>query len=93
MWPGRSASMATQAPPSSAAPTTLTACMAAWFDPAGGQSAHAGHRVGGGLWLADRAMRPVQTITQTAREISETDLSRRLNLHSRNELGELAEYL
>jgi heavy metal sensor kinase len=47
--------------------------------------------LGGGLWLADRAMRPVQTITQTARKISETDLSRRLNLHSRNELGELAD--
>ena len=46
--------------------------------------------IGGGLWLADRAMRPVQTITQAAREISETDLSRRLNLKSRDELGELA---
>ena len=46
--------------------------------------------IGGGLWLADRAMRPVQAITQAAREISETDLSRRLNLKSRDELGELA---
>jgi heavy metal sensor kinase len=44
----------------------------------------------GGLWLADRAMRPVHAITQAAREISETDLSRRLNLTSRDELGELA---
>lgn len=47
--------------------------------------------IGGGLWLADRAMRPVQTITQAAREISDTDLSRRLNLKSKNELGELAD--
>lgn len=47
--------------------------------------------LGGGLWLADRAMRPVQAITQTAREISETDLSRRLHLRSKNELGQLAD--
>ncbi len=46
--------------------------------------------LGGGFWLADRAMRPVQTITQTARTISETDLSRRINLESRDEIGELA---
>jgi signal transduction histidine kinase len=46
--------------------------------------------IGGGLWLADRAMRPVHTITQAARTISETDLSRRLNLKTRDELGELA---
>jgi heavy metal sensor kinase len=45
----------------------------------------------GGYWLADRAMRPVKTITQTARTISETDLSHRLNLNSRDELGELAD--
>jgi heavy metal sensor kinase len=45
---------------------------------------------GGGFWLADRAMRPVQTITYTARSISETDLSRRINLASKDELGELA---
>jgi heavy metal sensor kinase len=44
----------------------------------------------GGLWLADRAMRPVKTITQAARSISETDLSRRLNMKSKDELGELA---
>lgn len=44
----------------------------------------------GGLWLADRAMRPVKTITQTARQISESDLSRRLNMRNRDELGELA---
>jgi heavy metal sensor kinase len=46
--------------------------------------------IGGGLWLADRAMRPVHTITQAARSISETDLNRRLNMKSKDELGELA---
>ena len=44
----------------------------------------------GGFWLADRAMRPVHTITQAARTIGETDLSRRLNMKSKDELGELA---
>jgi signal transduction histidine kinase len=44
----------------------------------------------GGYWLASRAMRPVRTITRTAQEIGETDLSRRLNLKRRDELGELA---
>ena len=46
--------------------------------------------IGGGYWLADQAMRPVRTITHTARSISETDLNRRINLHSKDELGELA---
>ena len=46
--------------------------------------------VGGGLWLADRAMRPVHSITQAARTISETDLNHRLNLTGRDELAELA---
>jgi len=45
---------------------------------------------GGGLWLADRAIRPVKTITRAARDISESDLSRRLNLRGRDELVELA---
>jgi len=44
----------------------------------------------GGLWLADRAMRPVHAITQAARTISETDLNRRLNMAGRDELSELA---
>lgn len=44
----------------------------------------------GGYWLASRAIRPMQTITRTAREMSETDLRRRLNLRRRDELGELA---
>ncbi len=43
----------------------------------------------GGFWLADRAMRPVHTITQTARQISETDLHKRLNMKGRDELAEL----
>ncbi|MCX6080709.1 MAG: ATP-binding protein [Chloroflexi bacterium] len=46
--------------------------------------------LGGGWWLADRAMRPVHTITQAARTISETDLNRRLNITGRDELAELA---
>lgn len=45
---------------------------------------------GGGYWLADRAMQPVQLITHTARQISESDLSRRLYLKRDDELGELA---
>ena len=44
----------------------------------------------GGLWLADRAMRPVHAITQAARTISETDLNRRLNMNGKDELAELA---
>ena len=46
---------------------------------------------GGGYWLADRAMRPVQAIVKTARRISESDLSQRLNLQREDELGELAD--
>ncbi len=45
----------------------------------------------GGFWLADRAMRPVSKITQTARQISETDLSQRLHLEQNDEIGELAD--
>lgn len=44
----------------------------------------------GGYWLASRSMRPVRLITRAAREIGETDLSRRLKLRQRDELGELA---
>ncbi len=44
----------------------------------------------GGYWLADRTLRPVKAITRTAQEISGSDLSRRLNLRSRDELGQLA---
>ncbi len=46
--------------------------------------------LGGGLWLADRAMRPVHTITLAAKSISETDLNRRLNMTGKDELAELA---
>jgi signal transduction histidine kinase len=44
----------------------------------------------GGLWLADRAMRPVKAITNAAHTISESDLSRRLNLQGHDELAQLA---
>ena len=44
----------------------------------------------GGLWLADRAMRPVHAITQAARTISETDLNHRINMTGKDELAELA---
>lgn len=44
----------------------------------------------GGLWLADRAMRPVKTITDMASNISERDFNRRLNLRGHDELVELA---
>jgi signal transduction histidine kinase len=44
----------------------------------------------GAYWLADRLLWPVNAITRTAQEISETDLSRRLNIRTRDELGELA---
>ena len=45
----------------------------------------------GGFWLADRAMRPVKQITQAARSIGETDLSMRLHLKQKDEIGELAD--
>jgi signal transduction histidine kinase len=45
----------------------------------------------GGYWLAVRAMHPVRLITRTVREIGQTDLSRRIHLKRRDELGELAD--
>ncbi|MEI6044541.1 MAG: HAMP domain-containing sensor histidine kinase [Chloroflexota bacterium] len=45
---------------------------------------------GGGYWLASRAIRPINKITRIAQSINESDLSRRINLKSRDELGELA---
>jgi len=45
----------------------------------------------GGSWLAGRVLAPVRTITRAARGISETDLHQRLNLKTRDELGELAD--
>lgn len=44
----------------------------------------------GGFWLANRAMRPVQAIAGAAEQIGAGDLSRRLALKRRDELGELA---
>jgi heavy metal sensor kinase len=44
----------------------------------------------GGYWLADRTLKPVKAITRTAQEINEKDLNRRLNIHSDDELGQLA---
>ena len=44
---------------------------------------------GGGYWLADRALRPIQAITRTAQKIDATDLSKRLNLQRRDEMGQL----
>ena len=43
-----------------------------------------------GYWLASQVLHPVQVITRAARQISETDLSRRLNLKSSDEMGEMA---
>jgi len=45
---------------------------------------------GGGLFLARRAFKPVDDITQTALDIEETDLSRRIAVGTKDELGRLA---
>jgi len=45
---------------------------------------------GGGIFLARRALKPVDKITQTAREIGESDLSQRINVNTKDELGRLA---
>ena len=44
----------------------------------------------GGLFLADRALRPVDRITRTAQKIGERNLSHRIEAHSEDELGRLA---
>lgn len=44
----------------------------------------------GGWLLAGRALEPVDRITQMARSITATDLSRRINLRRQDELGRLA---
>jgi heavy metal sensor kinase len=44
----------------------------------------------GGWILAGRALEPVDRITQMARSITATDLSRRINLNRQDELGRLA---
>jgi heavy metal sensor kinase len=47
----------------------------------------------GGLFLANRALKPVDRITRTAQDIGESDLSRRISVHSEDELGRLASTL
>jgi len=44
----------------------------------------------GGVFLARRALEPVDKIAQTAQEIGESDLSRRINVTTEDELGRLA---
>lgn len=47
--------------------------------------------LGGGYWIASRALRPVAEISQAAREIASGDLSRRINpSETESELGQLA---
>ncbi len=46
-----------------------------------------------GFFLINRMLHPVQAITKTAREIQENNLSRRLDIHTNDELGSLAKTL
>ena len=45
---------------------------------------------GGGIFLARRALKPVDKIAQTAKKIGEGDLSQRINVNTKDELGRLA---
>ncbi len=45
---------------------------------------------GGGIFLLQRVLNPVSRIARTAREIEETDLSRRIDVRTKDELGNLA---
>ncbi len=45
---------------------------------------------GGGIFLARRALKPVEKIAQTAQRIGESDLTRRINVNTKDELGRLA---
>jgi heavy metal sensor kinase len=45
---------------------------------------------GGGFFMASRALKPIERIRQTAQEIGESDLSRRVEVGSEDELGRLA---
>jgi len=45
---------------------------------------------GGGIFLAGRALKPVDEIARTAQEIEENDLSQRINVSTKDELGRLA---
>ena len=47
----------------------------------------------GGLFLAERALKPVQQITKTARNIEGSDLSQRIDVKTDDELGRLASTL
>ncbi len=47
----------------------------------------------GGMFLADRALEPVDQIAETARGIGESDLSRRIDIQTDDELGRLASTL
>ncbi|MBW1763814.1 MAG: HAMP domain-containing protein [Deltaproteobacteria bacterium] len=47
----------------------------------------------GGLFLARRALQPVDQITRIARDIGESDLSGRITVHTKDELGWLARIL
>jgi len=44
----------------------------------------------GGIFLARRALKPVDNIARTAQEIGESDLSQRINVNTKDELGRLA---
>jgi heavy metal sensor kinase len=44
----------------------------------------------GGLFLAERALKPVQRITETAQKIEGSDLSQRIDVKTDDELGRLA---
>jgi heavy metal sensor kinase len=44
----------------------------------------------GGVFLANRVLKPVDQISQAAREIGESDLSRRIEINSQDELGRLS---
>ena len=45
----------------------------------------------GGLFLADRTLKPVDRITDIARGIGESDLSRRIDVRTDDEMGRLAQ--
>jgi heavy metal sensor kinase len=45
---------------------------------------------GGGIFLGRRALKPVDKIAQTAQKIGESDLSQRINVNTKDELGRLA---
>ncbi|MBF0495016.1 MAG: HAMP domain-containing histidine kinase [Deltaproteobacteria bacterium] len=48
---------------------------------------------GGGVFLAGKAFKPVEQITNAAREIEEHDLNRRIIVKTKDELGHLADTL